>query len=459
MKGYPNLKVLDQPHFKELPAHWSAVRLKFHLPRSNGGVWGEEPDGVGDTIVLRSTEQTVDGQWNVVDPASRKLSLAEREGALLQLDDLLMTKASGSSLHIGKTTIVGADVAGLHCCFSNFTQRLRTAASLRPRLAWYLLNSRIARDQFDLLSNSTTGLANLTPGVIGDLVVPVPPVTEQDAIISFLDRETGKIDTLVQEQRRLIELLKEKRQAVISHAVTKGLDPNAKMKPSSVEWLGDVPEHWGVLAVRHLLTRIEQGWSPECENRQADIDEWGVLKAGCANGAVFRASENKALPDTLSPLPDLEVRVGDVIMSRANGSPENVGAVAYVGWVRPKLMLSDKTFRLHPSARMRPKFLALLLSSRPLRHQIERSISGADGLANNLPQSALRAFVGVAPPLEDQDAIVERVELTTGRLGILVSKAEEAITLLLERRSALISAAITGKIDVREGTIEQEDAA
>ncbi len=291
------------------------------------------------------------------------------------------------------------------------------------------------------------------PGLSVDLVARlgtvVPPLAEQTAIAEFLDRETGKIDELVAEQRRLMELLKEKRQAVISHAVTRGLNPAAPLKPSGIEWLGDVPAHWTVATVRRIVDRIEQGWSPNCFGRPAEPEEWGVVKSGCVNRGVFDAQENKALPDSLDPIPEYEIHVGDVLTSRASGSPELVGSTAYIAATRPKLMLSDKTFRIHLEPSVDREFYVSLFNSRVMRSQIERAISGADGLANNLPQSAMRGFFCVVPPLDEQKAIVAFLTTELAKFDTLTAEAQRAIDLLQERRTALISAAVSGQIDVR----------
>ena len=446
---YPKYKDSGVEWLGGVPEHWETSRLKNHLARNDGGVWGDDPVGSGGTIVLRSTEQTVDGRWQIEEPALRTLSESDVSAALLTEGDLLLTKSSGSSLHIGKTCLVDANVASMKCCYSNFMQRLRTKSSFTPKLAWYVLNNDLARLQFDLLSNSTTGLANLNATVIGQIALPIPPLSEQALIATFLDRETAKIDALIAEQQRLIELLQEKRQAVISHAVTKGLNPDARMKDSGIEWLGEVPEHWGVMAVRRLLWRVEQGWSPECFAHPAENEEWGIVKAGCVNRGVFNENDNKALPDSLAPLPEYEIQAGDLLMSRASGSPELVGSTAYVEQVRPRLMLSDKIFRLHPTSIMTHRYFALLFNAPLMRRQIERAISGAEGLANNLPQSALKSFFCVVPPVEEQHAIESYVSFRLTEFSLLSGEAHHAITLLQERRSALISAAVTGQIDVR----------
>ncbi len=222
----PNVPMKDSgvEWLGEVPIHWEVSPFKWLLDRNDGGVWGDDPDGTDDTLVLRSTEQTVDGQWRLENAATRKLSATERAAALLESGDLVVTKSSGSSLHIGKTTLVTDEIAQLGCCYSNFMQRLRMKPSFSPLLAWYILNNDIARLQFDLLSNSTTGLANLNGTMIGQMMLAIPPGEEQTAIATFLDRETSKLDTLMTEARTAITLLQERRTALISAAVTGQID-------------------------------------------------------------------------------------------------------------------------------------------------------------------------------------------------------------------------------------------
>ena len=222
----PNVPMKDSgvEWLGEVPAHWNVSPFKWQIERNDGGVWGDDPDGEQDTIVLRSTEQTVDGRWQMADPAVRKLSESEKASALLSEGDLVVTKSSGSSLHIGKTTIVSKEIAELGCCYSNFMQRVRTKPGFMPKLAWYLMNNDTARLQFDLLSNSTTGLANLNGTMIGQVLVAVPPANEQQAIINFLDIEADKIDSLNAKAISAIDLLQERRSALVSAAVTGQID-------------------------------------------------------------------------------------------------------------------------------------------------------------------------------------------------------------------------------------------
>ncbi|MBI2516990.1 MAG: restriction endonuclease subunit S [Opitutae bacterium] len=286
---------------------------------------------------------------------------------------------------------------------------------------------------------------------VGDIPIPLPSEPEQRAIAAFLDRETGRIDTLVAKKRELIERLQEKRIALISHAVTKGLNPKAKLKPSGLPWLGDIPVYWETKRLRRLLCKIEQGVSPQCDNAPAAEHEWGVLKAGCCNRGIFRAQENKAIPDEFDVPDELEVAAGDMLMSRASGSEELIGSVAIVPpQTRAKLILSDKIYRLVPmEGQVVARYLAYALQSSGSRSQIQSVISGALGLAKNIAQSDVLHLAIATPPFVEQQFISDYLDRTTTQLDALMRKAEEAIERLQEYRTALITAAVTGKIDVR----------
>ena len=208
----------------EVPSHWEVRPLKAALSRNDSGVWGDEPNEHEGTIVLRSTEQTIDGDWAISDPARRTLSSREKMGALLSVGDLVVTKSSGSEFHIGKTSLVTDQVAHLKACFSNFMQRLRCLPPLDPRLAWYLLNSPIGRQQLVFNSNTTTGLANLNGTILGEVATPIPSLDNQHAIITFLDEETARIDGLSSRVDTAIERLQEYRTALVTAAVTGKID-------------------------------------------------------------------------------------------------------------------------------------------------------------------------------------------------------------------------------------------
>ena len=224
-------------------------------------------------------------------------------------------------------------------------------------------------------------------------------------------------------------------------------------RDSGVAWLGEVPGHWDVLRIKHLVASLEQGWSPQCEGFPVQSeDEWGVLKVGCVNGGVFRPEENKTLPPELEPLPELGLASGDVLISRAN-TRELVGSAAVALRDYSRLMLCDKLYRLRLRAdTCMPVFLAWYLGIPRVRGQIELSATGASSSMLNIGQSTILELDVAVPPSDEQTAITVCVDRETARIDALVAEAQSAITLLQERRTALISAAVTGRIDVRSHT-------
>ena len=444
---YPKYKPSGVECLGDVPEGWGVEPFKRQIARNDGGVWGDDPDGISDTIVLRSTEQTVDGRWQLDDPASRKLASSEIEGALLVEGDLLLTKSSGSSLHIGKTTLVTAEIAEMRCCYSNFMQRIRMKATFLPRLAWYVLNNELARRQLDLMSNSTTGLANLNATMVGELVVIVPPLAEQTAIAEFLDRETRKIDELVAEQWRLMELLKEKRQAIISNAVTKGLNPQAPTKPSGIEWLGEVPKHWQAGPLKRHIAKVESGTSVNSSDEPAEDGKLGVLKTSCVYRGYFDPTENKTVVlndiDRVSCL----VKAGTLIVSRMN-TPELIGAAGLVASAPPNLYLPDRLWQISFSD-VDVRFVHFWTLTSFYRAQVESACTGTSPSMKNLGQDQFGCFAIAMPPKDEQFAIASFLDREAAKFDTLTAEAQRAIDLLQERRTALISAAVTGQIDVR----------
>lgn len=213
------LKETNIPWLGKIPASGRIMKLKMMLLLNTGGVWGDDPHNDGsDIIVLRSTEQTVDGAWVLHNPAERHITIGEYEKTKLREGDLVVTKSSGSELHIGKTSIVDAQTTGYS--YSNFMQRLRFKDSETPEFYWYLLNSNVARGQYNYYSNSTSGLANLNSTIFDELQFVHFNPAEQQAIVRYLAEEDRKLITLKQKIKKQIVLLCERRTSLVSYAVT-----------------------------------------------------------------------------------------------------------------------------------------------------------------------------------------------------------------------------------------------
>ena len=291
------------------------------------------------------------------------------------------------------------------------------------------------------LSNaSTIGIMNQEK--TKKIYVSVPPLPEQRAIASFLDSETSKIDALVAEQRRLIELLKEKRQAVISHAVTKGLNPNAKMKDSGIEWLGDVPEEWRVTPIGHLTENLSYGFT----NPMPTADE-GPLMLTANDVDYGRVKYESARFTTLDAYTNLltaksRPRKGDILITKDG----TLGRVAIHNGQLACINQSVASLRLRKEV-VSPQFITSCLLANVYQ---DRMIFEAGGTTiKHIYISRLAKMPIAYPGMNEQSRIVAYLGSETVKFDALITEAQRATKLLQERRTALISAAVTGKFDVR----------
>jgi len=279
--------------------------------------------------------------------------------------------------------------------------------------------------------------------LLGNIKCPMPSPSEQTQIAAFLDRETEKIDELVAEQRRLMALLKEKRQAVISHAVTRGLNPHAPMKPSGIEWLGDVPAHWeigplkrfwSVTDCKHVTAEFIDDGIPLASIREVQ-SRWVELEgAKCTTEYFYEL----LIEGGRQPLP------GDLIFSRN----ATVGEVAQVQADHPRFAMGQDVVLLRKlSQGDSSDFLQHVIRSPIIILQLANMMIGSTFKRINVEE--IRSFIMPSPPPAEQAEIATFLEDEVGRFDTLTTEAQRAIDLLQERRTALISAAVTGQIDVR----------
>ena len=263
-----------------------------------------------------------------------------------------------------------------------------------------------------------------------------------------MDQRTAKIDALIAKKERLLALLAEKRQSIITRAVTKGLDFTVLMKDTGISWLGSIPAHWSVMRLRFAMGRIEQGWSPQCHNEPATEDEWGVLKVGCVNREVFDPAQHKALPAELEPRAQYEIQTGDILINRAN-TRDLLGSAALVGNFRPRLLLCDKLYRFRSGPNLLPAFAVRTLRSNVSRFQYERDATGTSGSMQNIGQDTIKNILIPLPPVVEQDKISAWISRQEQIEEHVARKVRDGVASLSAYRSALITGAVTGKIDVK----------
>lgn len=277
-----------------------------------------------------------------------------------------------------------------------------------------------------------------------------PPLDEQKTIVKYVNQKLAEIDQFISYKRRLIELLNEQKTVLINQAVTQGLNPTVPMKPSGIDWLGDIPAHWETILFRRLISRLEQGWSPPCHNQFANLEQWGVLKVSAVNYGIFREEENKALPSELRPIKEYEIKAGDFLVSRAN-TRSLLGSAVLVENVRPKLLLCDKLYRLSMDLNLVDKeYFVYLMQSQFVRMQIECAAIGSSDSMQNISQEVVKELKVLLPPMKEQAEIVSFIKEESQTIQYGIAQAEKEIELIQEYRTTLISDAVTGKIDVRD---------
>lgn len=416
---YPSYQESNFDLLGPVPAHWSVHRLKeiAHLIT-------KKADMDSAPVALENVESWT-GQYVSTE------ANYESGGIAFESGDILFGKLRP---YLAKVYL--ADRGGR--AVGDFFV-IRPARRIEPRFLWYVL---INPHCIDLIDGSTQGakMPRAKWGFLGSLPIPVPTADEQKAIVTFLRRETTKIDALIDEQERMIELLQEKRQAVISMAVSKGLHQGVPMRPSGIEWQGDVPAHWE----SRRLSEI-------CDFEPGKAHEPYVSEAGefvCVNSRFVSTEGKSRKLCAINLTPAIR---GDILMVMSDLPNGRALAKAFLVDDGGPYAVNQRVCILR-AKRDCAGYLFHLLNRNP------HLLSFDDGAnQTHLPNSAFTQMRLFMPPYSEQIAIVESLERVTTRIDQLKSTAETMIGLMKERRSALISAAVSGQIDVR-GLVDQEAA-
>lgn len=451
LPAYPAYKDSGVPWLGRIPAHWEVRRLKGLLTRNDSGVWGDDFDTNG-TIILRSTEQTVNGGWHIVNPARIRITSSQRAAALLALGDLVVTKSSGSPAHIGKTSLVSSDVAALDCCFSNFMQRLRPGQSLVPAFLWRLLNSPVGREQLVFSSTTTTGLGNLNGTILGECRFGLPPLPEQHAITRYLDHIDRRIRRYIRAKQRLIALLEEQKQVVIHQAVTGQIDvrtgrPYPAYKPSGVEWLGDVPEHWEMCRLKNVA-QVQTGLTLGKNYGSSGLTEYPYLRVANVQSGFLDLKHVATVRIPHTEAAGCQLQYGDVLMTEGGDRDKLGRGCVWYGEIEGCLHQNHVFAVRADPARLLPEFLVLLMTSGHGRSYFEQTAKQTTNLAST-NSTTLRAFPLFLPDISEQRLLLDQVVNQTESFIQASAATQREIALLREYRTRLIADVVTGQVDVR----------
>ncbi len=425
----------------EVPEHWTVISIKWLSPVNRGA----SPRPIDDQKYFDDEGEFA---WvRIADVSASDGILEDTTQRLSALGSSLSVKIAPGELFVSIAGTVGKPcISAIKACIHDGFVYFPTL-KIDPRFLYRVFEGGTC---YGGLGKWGTQL-NLNTDTIGSIRVALPPPGELKGVLAFLDRETAKIDALVAEQQHLIALLKEKRQAVISHAVTKGLDPDLAMKDSGVEWLGEVPAHWNTTPLKYVVN-LQSGGTPSKTN----LAYW--------DGDVPWASSKDLKPESLS---DTE----DHITQKAidDGAAELVAAETLMIVVRGMILahtfpvvkalvpmaINQDLKALTPTDRLAADFLAWSLRATSV--ETFRRIDEAGHGTKVLRMEAWTSIPLPIPPMDEQLKIVAIIVDKLTNLDTLTAEAQRAIDLLQERRTALISAAVTGKIDVR-GSDTQEAA-
>lgn len=416
----------------KIPEDWLCIKAKNIIKSNDGGVWGNEPTSTeNDKIVLRSTDQTIDGKWIIEEPAKRDLSKIPYKNCLIKPNDLLITKSSGSSLHIGKTTLADDYFTTNECYYSNFLQRIRLQKSYYPLYAWFIFNAVFVREQFAYMQNSTSGLGNINSTDIGNIIVPIPPLDEQQRIAEFLDRECGKIDGLKADIQAQIDTLEQYKRSVITEAVTHGLNPSAPMKECSVSWARQIPQHWKVMPNKHLMTKIKNICPIYKGEDILSLTMYGVivrdLDAGGKMPSSFDGYQYIKKGNLLMCLFDIDV------------TPRCIGIIKQNGITSPAY--SQFKMKKIANARFYYYYYLMLDYTKELLHL-------AKNLRHSLTEDQLGAIKQLVPPLDEQQEIADYLDNKCAEIEQIIADKKSQIETLDGYKKSLIYEYVTGKKEV-----------
>lgn len=447
--AYPDYNTSEVEWLDSVPSHWDVQPLKFMTSSKVTDGPHETPKFTESGVPFLS----VDGIQNnkLVFEGCRYISIEDHERFKIKccpkVGDVLLGKAAS----VGKVAYVDSDIE------FNVWSPLAVITPKKLSLGKYLyycFQSSLLQVQCEVYSNANTQ-KNLGMSVIDNLMFAVAPENEAIKIANFLDHETAKIDTLIEQQQKLIQLLKEKRQAVISHAVTKGLSslnggPNAPMKDSGVEWLGEVPAHWVVAQLKFNTLEMQTGPFGSQLHAEDYVDDGIPLvnPAHMIDGKIIPDYRVSVDSETWERLSRHQLKEGEIVFARRG----DLGRCAIVTKDQEGWLCGTGSLKAKLNHRLTPEYAYLLITSEGVISEL--SLESKGSTMENLNTETLGRVRLPVPPEAEQADILNYVNKVSGKYETLIDQAISAIQLMQERRTALISAAVTGKIDVRHFVAE-----
>lgn len=430
-KAYPEYKDSGVEWLGDIPKGWTISKVKYLAPFQVGWTPPTKNDlnFIGDNLWVNIS----DLKDKFISSTAKCISDKAAKEASMDITP------RGSLLYSFKLSVGAVSFAGCDLYTNEAIASFLDRAQLPLSYLYYALPIFIIENA----STNIYGAKILNQELIKNSFLLAPSNNEAEKIANFLDHETAKIDNLIEKQQQLIELLKEKRQAVISHAVTKGLNPDVPMKDSGVEWLGDIPSHWLCTKIKHIALLTPKKSSVNFKNN----DECTFIPMEKLKRNSLVTDERKLIRDVISGYTYFED--DDLLLAKVTPCFENKNIAVAKGLVNSIGFGSTEIYVLRPTEKIRVNYLLYRLQEDNFIRAATAAMTGAGGL-RRVPSDFLLNYPIAIPPKLEMDAIVAYLNAQEVHYDLMEKNATQAIQLLQERRTALISAAVTGKIDVRD---------
>ncbi len=426
----------------EIPVHWDPIRLRFLLELSPSR--SEVRDLSEDTEVSFVPMESVREEGGLDLGESKQLEEVVDGYTYFRDGDVLVAKITPcfengkGALAADLTNEIGFGTTELHV--------LRPEEELGRRYLFYATMSHPFRKVGESTMYGAGGQKRVSDDFIRNLRWPIPPLDEQRAIATYLDRETERIDALIEKKERLIDLLEEKRTALISRVVTKGLDADVEMQDSGVEWLGEIPAGWDVARLK-FLSEVQSGIAKgKRYDDNVETVELPYLRVANVQDGFLNLDEVSEIEVAVDEVRRYLLQSGDVLMTEGGDYDKLGRGTVWNGDIEPCLH-QNHIFAVRPRS-VESEWVALITQTRYAKHFFIVQSVQSTNLAS-ISMSSLQDLPVVVPPRETRQAILDHVDRETERIDTLIRKVEAAIDRLKEYRTALISAAVTGQIDVR----------
>lgn len=448
LKAYPEYKSSGINWLGEIPSHWVRMPLKAVLKKSSAGTWGEEPKEDGTDIVC----------FRVADFDYQHLSLSNKNVTYRSVDekqligrevncgDIVIEKSGGGDIWpVGRAVISTYDVKAT--C-SNFMHVVSVNDNANNKYLNYLFSTIYMHGLNRQYFAQTTGIQNLNVKEYLSQIVYFPSISEQEVIAAYLDDVTGKVDALIAEKQKQVGDLRAYRTSLITETVTRGLTPAASLRSSGIDWLGNIPKHWKMSALKYLTSKIGSGVTPK-GGSEVYLDE-GILFIRSQNVYPdgLHLDDPKYISESIDEsMSNTRVYPGDILLNITGASigrccvytmTERANVNQHVCIIRPLCYLIE------------PQYLCYILNSKIGQDQIALYQTGGNREGLNFEQ--LKNFAIPLPPLSEQQAIAGFLDEKTEKIDALIDELSKQLDELAKYKKAVISETVTGKVDVRDWT-------